>query len=69
MFLFFPQIRKRKLEKADILELTVRHLKQLQKNHRGKFYSKFLVKNRIPVHYSSPFHQSSIMCVHLQDVG
>ncbi|XP_063065541.1 hairy-related 3 [Engraulis encrasicolus] len=28
-------IRKRKLEKADILELTVRHLKQLQKNHRG----------------------------------
>ncbi|XP_077442015.1 hairy-related 3 [Vanacampus margaritifer] len=26
-------IRKRKLEKADILELTVRHLKHLQKSH------------------------------------
>ncbi|XP_012681473.1 hairy-related 3 [Clupea harengus] len=28
-------IRKRKLEKADILELTVRHLRHLQKNHSG----------------------------------
>lgn len=27
----FSQIRKRKLEKADILELTVKHLKNLQK--------------------------------------
>ncbi|KAJ8388927.1 hypothetical protein AAFF_G00124880 [Aldrovandia affinis] len=28
-------IRKRKLEKADILELTVKHLRNLQKNQHG----------------------------------
>lgn len=30
-FIFSIQIRKRKLEKADILELTVKHLKNLQR--------------------------------------
>ncbi|XP_048879354.1 transcription factor HES-3-like [Brienomyrus brachyistius] len=30
-------IRKRKLEKADILEMTVKHLRNLQKTQRGRF--------------------------------
>lgn len=30
-FILSTQIRKRKLEKADILELTVKHLRNLQK--------------------------------------
>lgn len=36
MYFFFFQIRKRKLEKADILELTVKHLKHLQKIQKCK---------------------------------
>lgn len=36
-FFFFCQIRKRKLEKADILELTVKHLKNLQKIQSCKY--------------------------------
>ncbi|XP_072538714.1 hairy-related 3 [Salminus brasiliensis] len=33
--LYSNNIRKRKLEKADILELTVKHLKHLQKSEKG----------------------------------
>lgn len=35
--IFSTQIRKRKLEKADILELTVKHLRNLQNIHSCEF--------------------------------
>lgn len=31
-----PQIRKRKLEKADILELSVKYMKSLQNSVQGR---------------------------------
>lgn len=36
-YFFSLQIRKRKLEKADILELTVKHLRSLQKIQSCKY--------------------------------
>lgn len=35
IYFYIIQIRKRKLEKADILELTVKHLMHLQNTKRG----------------------------------
>ncbi|XP_057686515.1 hairy-related 3 isoform X1 [Corythoichthys intestinalis] len=41
-------IRKRKLEKADILELTVRHLKHIQKSHTGKQHVTYCLHFTLP---------------------